>query len=126
MTEEYNSDDKGQTIPLYETVKFEIYVNFQSLKDYNAKVRNPLNSSEQYASLKHYKRAFNQFYDEINHESKLKGLSDNEKKILKFFNRYPERIMPIHIGTITTICRKIIENIGITNIGSKTKDNWGI
>jgi len=114
-----NSIQDTSMIPLYDLVKRIMYNDFETLKEYNAKIRVSRSNAERRELLIHFRETFLKFYDDVNDEAKIMKLDDDKKKKLLNFYLHPEEIHHGNCHIITTICRQLIHLLGITQIEYK-------
>lgn len=117
----------GDTIPLYEEVKRNLYVLFQELKNVSSLILSNSNIGTQQINMRLFNENYIKLYMEINTSNKIDKLNKNKSKYLddaydhiikgKFLSRK-------QISQINIIITLLIEKLGISKIGSKKGDDW--
>ena len=121
------NNEQGETFPLYDEVKRNIYRDFQDLKRITSSLFNSKNNSDYKINIRIYQERFSNLYLELNHKTKLNKIDVTEQKYLKLAYECivsNKMLSKDNVSKITIILRKLIEELGITKIEGKNKDKW--
>jgi hypothetical protein len=120
-------DKLGDTIPLYEEVKRNLYKLSQELKNISSMILRSNNSTDYYLHIKLFNENYIKFYIEVSTNKKITKLEN--KQVIYLKKAYVDiikgkNINKIQISKINIIIATLIESLGISKIGSNQKDSW--
>lgn len=115
-------DTKNQVLPAYEEYKRIILQDFQMVKMYSSKIRVSRNAAETRSLLKHYREEYQNFYQDVNDKNKLDKMDDKDKERMQFMYKNLHKISQKNVHLLTSLCRTLVFNMGITKIEYKAKD----
>ena len=114
--------DSNQILPLYQQVQLHIYEEFKQLQRQSSLVRSLKTKTERDMALRHFRTFFDTFYQTINDDQKIGKLGEKKKKELKKYFQNLRSIKVNNVRHITSLCREVMDLIGITQIEYKPKD----
>lgn len=122
----YNNES-GQTFPLYDIVKYNIYMEFEEMKRaYSEIIINPNTTSRTMNILK-FNQCFLRFFIELDTDIKTKRLQKKDLEKLRYLYdnvSLKKNFTLEEFKFIVSCCRVWIEELGITKIEGKIKDGF--
>lgn len=123
-----SENSTGETFPLYDEVKKNIYKLYQELKKSSTLCLTATKYDYKTAYIIFVEKYLN-FYQEVCHKDKLSKLKNGEDKYLTSgYNHLikKKKLTRKQISKISLYSRNLVEQLGITKIESKTGDSWSI
>lgn len=124
-----NTGELGQTFPLYDEVKRNIYKNFEEVKNISASLFNSRNIADYNLNRRIFQERFISMYLELKHDNKLKKIENRDRIYIDCAYKSvvnKKLLTNTNIIKVIDILRKLIEALGITNIEARKKDTWAI
>lgn len=118
----------GETFPLYDEVKKNIYKLYQELKKASTLCLTAT-KYDYHTSYIIFVEKYLNFYQEVCHDNKLKNIDKSQKVYLKKAYKHlilKKKLNRKQISKVSIYSRNVVEALGITKIEMKQQDTWGI